>query len=137
MGSAYTGLVSGFGQNTHQFIDFTAIGSGGTLHYTSTGADSGILSVSNGGVFATVDLIGHYTSASFKMSAGVGGSVEIVDPPLPAKQPADIGFGANLTLFANYIAASFPTAAGGDFSNLISAGPLSESGQPRLTHPHG
>ena len=42
VGSAYTGLVSGFGQNTHQFIDFTAIGSAGaTFHYTSTGADSG------------------------------------------------------------------------------------------------
>src|SRR4029077_1348136 len=27
LGSAYTGTVSGFGQNTHKFIDFTAIGS--------------------------------------------------------------------------------------------------------------
>ena len=34
VGSAYTGQVSGFGQNTHQFIDFTAIGSAGATCIT-------------------------------------------------------------------------------------------------------
>jgi hypothetical protein len=35
--SAYTGTVSGFGQNVHQFIDFTAISSAdATFSYTST-----------------------------------------------------------------------------------------------------
>jgi hypothetical protein len=31
LGSAYTGVVSGFGQNVHQLIDFTAIGSAGDV----------------------------------------------------------------------------------------------------------
>jgi hypothetical protein len=37
LGSAYTGTVSGFGQNIHQFIDFTAIGSPRSLRSTFVG----------------------------------------------------------------------------------------------------
>ncbi len=37
-----SGNVSGFGQNTHQFIDFTAIGSASaSASYTSTSSDGG------------------------------------------------------------------------------------------------
>jgi hypothetical protein len=78
--------VSGFGQNTHQFIDFTAIGSAGaSVSYTSTSSDGGVLTVSRGGsAVASIDLVGHYTSASFHISSGTGGGVEVVDPPVVA-----------------------------------------------------
>ena len=39
------------------------------------------------GTSASIDLSGHYTSASFHISAGTGGTVEIVDPPVAKQQP--------------------------------------------------
>jgi len=44
-------------------------------------AGSGTLTVSSGGqVVASIDMIGSYTSANFSITAGVGGTVAIVDP---------------------------------------------------------
>jgi autotransporter passenger strand-loop-strand repeat protein len=132
LGSGYTGTVSGFGQNTHQFIDFTAIGSAGaTFSYTSTSAKSGVLTVVSGGTSASIHLSGHYTSANFHITAGVGGSVEIVDPPVAAPPAAFVS--ADLALFVNYVAASFPAVAHqGGFATDLSQ-PAGE--QPLLTHP--
>jgi hypothetical protein len=123
LGSAYTGTVSGFGQNTHQFIDFTAIGSASaTFSYTSTSAKSGVLTVVSGGTSASIHLSGHYTSANFHITAGVGGSVEIVDPPVAAPPAAFVS--ADLALFVNYVAASFPAVAhqGCFATDFVSAG---------------
>ncbi len=129
LGSAYTGVVSGFGQNIHQFIDFTDIGSAGaTLSYTSSSSDSGVLTVSSGGsAVASIDLVGRYTSASFHISAGTGESVEIIDPPVVAG-----GF-ASIALFTNYMASMFATSAvhGGALSSDTQT-----SQQQLLTHPH-
>ena len=132
LGSGYTGTVSGFGQNTHQFIDFTAIGSASaTFSYTSTSAKSGVLTVVSGGTSASTHLSGHYTSANFHITAGVGGSVEIVDPPVAAPPAAFVS--ADLALFVNYVAASFPAVAHqGCFATDLSQ-PAGE--QPLLTHP--
>jgi fibronectin-binding autotransporter adhesin len=132
LGNAYTGTVSGFGQNTHQFIDFTAIGSASaTFSYTSTSAKSGVLTVVSGGTSASIHLSGHYTSANFNITAGVGGSVEIVDPPVAAPPAAVVS--ADLALFVNYVAASFPAVAHqGGFATDLSQ-PAGE--QPLLTHP--
>jgi hypothetical protein len=88
LGSAYTGTVSGFGQNTHQFIDLTDIDSAGaTFSYTSISSDSGTLTVTSGGTSASITMSGHYTSASFHISSGTGGTVEVTDPPVAEQQP--------------------------------------------------
>ncbi len=129
LGSAYTGVVSGFGQNTHQFIDFTEIGSAGaTLGYTSTSSDSGVLTVSSGGsAVASIYLVGHYTSASFHISSGTGGSLEIIDPPV-------VGGGfANIALLGNYMASMFATSA---VHGSALTTETQTSQQPLLTHPH-
>jgi hypothetical protein len=134
LGSAYTGTVSGFGQNTHQFIDFTAIGSAGaTFTYTSTSANCGVLTVLSGGTSASVHLSGHYTSGNFHIAAGIGGSVEIVDPPVAAPRAAPAVASADLALFVNYLAAAFPAVAhhGGFVTGLSQ--PLGE--HLLLTHP--
>ena len=157
LGSAYAGIVSGFGQNVHQFIDFTAINAASaTFSYTSASSSSGVLTVANGGTSASIDLSGHYTSASFHISAGSGGTVEIIDPPLPHQQ---IGFGPDtpaclgniieigrqtiandlligkIALLCNYIAAGFPATANGHGGTLATEMPLTDQ-QPMLTHPH-
>jgi hypothetical protein len=134
LGSAFTGTVSGFGKNIHQFIDFTDIGSAGaTLSYASTSSNSGVLTVSSGGsAVASIDLVGHYTSASFHISSGAGGSVEIIDPSI-------VGGGlqsANIALLGNYMAASFVIAAGGHGGTFVTEQPQTQ--QLMLTHPpHG
>jgi autotransporter passenger strand-loop-strand repeat protein len=84
VGSAYKGKVSGFGGSGHskhdQFIDFTAIGSGASVSYTSAASHtSGTLKVTSGGVSATVTLIGTYSSTNFSSST-VGGHVRVTDP---------------------------------------------------------
>jgi len=96
----YTGKVSGFGDNGNQFIDFTAIGSAGaTFSYTSTSAITGVLTVISGGTSANIDLSGHYSSANFHIRSGIGGSVEIFDPPVALSPPT---VSADLALFVNY-----------------------------------
>ena len=89
-----------------------------------------MLTVVSGGTSASIHLSGHYTSANFHITAGVGGSVEIVDPPVAAP-PAVVS--ADLALFVNYLAASFPAVAHhGGFVTELSQ-PAGE--QPLLTHP--
>lgn len=91
LGSAYTGVVSGFGQNVHHFIDFTAINSvEATFSCTSTSSSSRVLTVMNGGTSASIDLSGRYTSASFHISSGTGGTVEIADPRSPIRKRTSI-----------------------------------------------
>jgi hypothetical protein len=101
----------------HQFIDLTAIGSGGSgvvsASYSSSTASSGVLTVTSGGsanVVAVIDFIGHYLTSNFHITSGASGSVEIFDPPIAAP-PAQTFISANLALFANYLAASFPATA--------------------------
>jgi autotransporter passenger strand-loop-strand repeat protein len=133
---AYSGSVSGFGQNTHQFIDLSQITSNSSvsLIYTPNSShptSSGVLTVSSGGpAVASIDLIGHYVTSDFHVSSGASGSVEIVDPPVvPGGWQSP-----NIALFGNYIAGSFVTAAGGAGGSLAS--PTSDSQPPLLTHPH-
>ena len=129
--TAYTGKVSGFGQNTHQFIDLPEIGSAGaTLSYTSSSSDSGVLTVSSGGAaVAIIDLVGHYVTSNFHIGSGIGGSVEIIDPPVVAGGIQS----ANIALLGNYMASMFVTSAvhGG---TLITDTQTPQ--QSLLTHPH-
>jgi hypothetical protein len=83
--SAFGGRVVGFGQNTKQFIDLTTVASGAcvSLSYTSNGASSGVLTVTSGGsVVASINFSGSYTTSSFHLTSGAGGTVEIFDPPV-------------------------------------------------------
>jgi filamentous hemagglutinin len=105
--SAYRGKVSGFGGSSHsnhdQFIDFTEVGSGATVSYTSAASHaSGTLMVTSGGVSATVTLVGTYSSANFS-SGTVGGHVRVTDPGIVGggsveASVSDITFGAHTTL---------------------------------------
>ena len=89
--AAFGGTVAGFGQNTAQFIDLTAVASGGgvSLSYTSKTSSSGVLTVSSGGtVVASINFSGSYTTSSFHLTSGAGGTVEIFDPPVEPQKNA-------------------------------------------------
>ena len=121
--SAFTGTVSGFGGVNHsnhkQFIDLVSVISAGliTSSYVSANAanTSGTLFVSSGGVeVAAITMVGHYSAGNFHITAGSGGTVEIVDPavvnggsvepgplqsfPRHGIDLPDIAFGAQTTL---------------------------------------
>jgi hypothetical protein len=139
--SAFAGHVSGFGQNVHQFIDLTAVAfSSGAVSasYSSSTANSGVLTVTSGGsanVVAVIDFIGHYVTSNFHITSGAVGTVEIFDPPLAGVPPAATVPSANLALFANYLAASFPAAVGQGGTLITEA--LEQAGlQPLLARPH-
>ena len=154
LGSAYTGIVSGFGQNVHQFIDFTAIGSAGaTLSYTSTSSNSGVLTVISGGTSASIDFSGQHTQAASSITSGVGGSAEIFDPPVGVQQATfgshqtlgyiekivetaigDI-FAGKFALLCNYMASEFANTIGGHVGALPTE-PQQMEQQPVLTYPH-
>jgi hypothetical protein len=102
----------GFGTSAHsdpsEFIVFEAIGSGATISYTPANPanTSGTLIVSSGGATVSVTLVGSYTSGNF-IPLTSGGHFTVTDPAAPAATPPQ---SPNLVLFANYIAASFPSA---------------------------
>jgi hypothetical protein len=81
-----------------------------------------------------ISFSGHYVTSNFRITSGANGTVAIFDPPV-GSSPAANAFGANLALFANYLAAAFPGVAHYN-SGLISD--LSHAGsEPILTHPRG
>jgi hypothetical protein len=100
--SAYTGKVSGFGSNSSQFIDFTHINSAGaTVSYTSSTSSSGLLKVTSGGhTLASINMVGHYTTANFHPGNDGSGHLEITDPSVVEQKlgnaPATIAAGTVL-----------------------------------------
>jgi autotransporter passenger strand-loop-strand repeat protein len=89
--SAYTGKVSGFGSNNSQFIDFTHINSAGaTVAYTSNSSNSGVLKVTSGGhTVASINMVGHYTTANLHPSNDGSGHLQITDPPVVEQKPGN------------------------------------------------
>jgi hypothetical protein len=87
--SAYTGKVSGFSGNS-QFIDFININSfGATISYTSSTSSSGVLKVTSGGhTVASINMVGHYTTADFTPGNDGSGHLEITDPPVVEQKSA-------------------------------------------------
>jgi hypothetical protein len=77
----YTGKVTSFGGNISQLIEFVLVASAGaTVIYTSKSTDSGILDVISGGhTVATVNMVGHYTTADFHTSSFLG-ALTVTDP---------------------------------------------------------
>jgi hypothetical protein len=127
--TAYGGTVSGFGQNVHQYIDLTSVKSNASvsLSYSSSTSSSGVLMVSSGSVaVADIAMSGTFTTASFHLGAGVGGSVKIIDPPPVVN--------ANVALFVQYIAASF-ASPGAEAGMLIATAPAAGS-TALLATPH-
>ena len=100
--SAYTGKVSGFGSNSSQFIDFTHINSAGAIvSYTSSTSSSGLLKVTSGGhTLASINMVGHYTTANFHPGNDGSGHLEITDPSVVEQKlgnaPATIAAGTVL-----------------------------------------
>ena len=95
--SAFGGRVVGFGKNTAQFIDLTAVASAGgvSLSYTSNTSSSGVLTVSSGGtVVASINFSGSYTTSSFHITSGASGTVEIFDPPVEPQKDAESATGS-------------------------------------------
>jgi hypothetical protein len=137
--SAFAGHISGFGQNVHQFIDLTEVAftSAVSASYSSSTASSGVLTVTSGGsanVVAVIDFVGHYVTSNLHVVSGAGGNVAIFDPPTMTQQTASNVCSANLALFANDLAASFPTVIAHGGTLLTDA--LEQAGmQPPLTHP--
>jgi hypothetical protein len=90
--SAYTGKVSGFGSggNTSQYIDLTHITFNGNVHRSYGGtATGGVLTVTSGTkVVAKINMVGKYTTSSFKLGADSSGHVQITDPPSSASNTA-------------------------------------------------
>jgi hypothetical protein len=99
-GSTFSGRIFGFGgvsgSNSVQFIDLLAIGSSGaTVSYTASAShptSGSVLTVSSGGsAVAEINLVGNYTSATFHITSGAGGSVEITDPTVPNGGSVELG----------------------------------------------
>ena len=88
--SAYTGKVSGLGSggNTSQYIDLANIAFNGNVsrsYRANVFNTGGVLTVTSGGtVVAKITLVGHYTTANFKLGADSSGHVQITDPPSSA-----------------------------------------------------
>jgi len=124
----------------------TKVLAGGTLELVA-GA-----TVISGGTSASIDLSGHYTSASFHISAGDGGSVAIFDPPVIAQQStlgfpdalggieksADTVVGDTVAgkLAHNYMASEFASVIDGH-AGVPPTEPEHAGRQLLLTHPHG
>jgi autotransporter passenger strand-loop-strand repeat protein len=91
--SAFGGRIVGFGKNTKQFIDLTAVASaaGVSLSYSSNTSSSGVLTVLSGGtVVASINFFGSYTTSSFHITSGTGGTVEIFDPPAEPQKDTEL-----------------------------------------------
>jgi hypothetical protein len=133
--SAFGGTVSGFGQNVHQFIDLadvTYVSGAVSASYSSSTARLTVTSGGTANVVAVIAFSGHYVTSNFHITSGANGTVAIFDPPVAAPPGASF-ISANLALFANYLAASFP-AIGPHGSSLVAD--LSQAGsEPLLTHP--
>ena len=87
--SAFTGLVSGFGGANHtnhkQFIDLVDVTSAGTITSTfaSAGGTAKLTVLSNSTPVASIEFVGAYSAGNFHITAGISGTVEIVDPVVP------------------------------------------------------
>ena len=118
--SAYTGKVSGFGNggNTSQSIDLATIAFNGNVHRSYSGnTTSGVLTVTSGTtVVAKINMVGNYTTASFKLGADSNGHVQITDPSNSAANTASSSTvtsgGSNGTSFIDKMSTFADTLAG-------------------------
>jgi hypothetical protein len=155
--NAYTGKVSGFGGSAHtnqsQFIDFISVSfATASVTYTpaNTSNTSGTLTVTDGTHSASVTLVGKYTTSSFHMSAGSGGSLEITDPgvdgghtaaemvasghgvvaPHGSFAPATLGYGGRADPSAGLVADRTITAVAALFGHSIAASFAAAAAEP-------
>jgi hypothetical protein len=72
-------------------IDFTHMNSAGaTVAYTSNSSNSGVLKVTSGGhTVASINMVGHYTTADFTLGNDGSGHLQITDPPMVEQRPGN------------------------------------------------
>jgi hypothetical protein len=99
--NTYRGTVVDFGSENNarvaqrQFIDITSIDitnvlSGPALNYVPNSGDSGVLKVTSGGqTVASINMIGHYTTANFTSATNPEGHLFIVDPLVVRQKPGN------------------------------------------------
>ena len=110
----------------------TGVTSDGTvsLSYSSTTSSSGVLTVSSGGsVVADINMFGSYTTSSFHVASGSGGTVEILgegDHDPDSDKPADSDpaktAATDLKQWFDPNATFAGTVAGGDHSAVLPVG---------------
>ena len=97
----YGGTIAGFSHTGTTSMDLADIAFSGATTATYSGtATAGVLTVSDGTHTANIHLSGNYLTASWELSAAVGGGTHIIDPtaPKPAVTPlvaAMASFGAS------------------------------------------
>ena len=112
--------MSGFGNggNTSQSIDLTNIAFNGNVSRSYSGnTTSGVLTVTSGAtVVAKINMVGNYTTSSFKLGADSSGHVQITDPPNSASNTASSSTvtsgGSNGTSFIDKASTFSDTLAG-------------------------
>jgi hypothetical protein len=128
----FKGTISGFAKiSTTETIDLLDIDAGTVQKVSYTG---GVLTLKDGlGHTAQLHFSGTYTLASFNIAPDGHGGTLLTDPPVAPHAPP-VAPHANPSLFANYIAAAFPTvgeALGGLLAKHETVAP------PLLALPHG
>jgi hypothetical protein len=103
----FKGVISGFAKfNINDSIDLNDIDAGTVQKVSYTG---GVLTLKDGlGHTAQLHFSGTYTLASFNIAPDGHGGTLLTDPPVAPHAPP-VAPHANPSLFANYIAAAFPT----------------------------
>jgi autotransporter passenger strand-loop-strand repeat protein len=138
--TAFGGTVSGFGTGHRQFIELTGVTSNSSvsLDYTSKGSSSGVLTVSSGGsVVASINMSGSFTTSSFHLESGSGGTVEIAPfAGTVAGTAHDVSHDQSTAMLAHHMASTFPAQGGGNSNQAIADPGQSTTQQPFLTNPH-
>jgi hypothetical protein len=81
--------VAGFGQPDLLYLTDLSFVSGATsTTWSQSTASGGVLAVTNGAATVDINLLGHYVTANFHVSAGNGGGTLVSDPPVGADQPS-------------------------------------------------
>ena len=82
----YTGSISGFSKTGTNALDLTDIGfvsAGEATFVENKAGTSGLLTVTNGSVTATITLLGNYSTSKFVTSNDGNGGTKVVDPTAP------------------------------------------------------
>jgi hypothetical protein len=137
--STFTGEISGFtGNGTlagSDQIDLKGLSDSGLTDSYS----NGVLTLTSGGQTDKLDFNGSYVLANFSFASDGSGGTIVYDPPVsPASTAAPTGGRpqANLALFRNYIASSFPAGGTSSDKPLAPSTAWDNTHQSLLTNPH-
>jgi hypothetical protein len=147
--TAFGGTISGFatGHEHEQFIDLPGVASNSTvsLSYSSNSSSSGVLTVTSGGsVVATINMSGSYTTSSFQLASGSGGTLEILGSGGHEDVDADDSGGSHIAKAAagnikplSDQAATFAGTVAGDYNSSSPAAALKAASDQTATATNG